>query len=208
MLDDRVVDVVLCEANEESVFDLAYHNRGTLETTLPFADMPEPPEGDGYDWAKGWRSASVDGQWRAVWRLEGGPVVTFAQAGVEGAAEVLSAVGMGNPTSVKVPFVVARQRGTSATFCTVLEITDDEPVDDLTVRLLTVKEGGDGDERSIAVQVTGRGRRDVVLINPGDGVMRAGPFRLDGQGAALRYRGERIDDMLAIGDSDVQISEG
>ena len=58
------------------------------------------------------------------------------------------------------------------------------------------------------VQDAGRGLRDVVLINPGDGVMRAGPFELTGEGAALRYRGGEIDDMLAIGDSEVKISEG
>jgi len=205
LLGDRVIDIVLCEAEEDCTFDLGYHNRGAFETLVPLSPMEAPPEGDGYDWAKQWRAAEVPGPWSAVWRQEGGPTVTFAQAAVDGKAQVLTAVGMGNPTSVKVPFVVSRRMGTRALYCTALEITDAEPVEDLAVRLLTVERPAETDETPVAVEVTGSGVRDVVLINPAGGTLRAEAYQLEGQGAVLQYAGEELRQILVVGDAKVRV---
>ena len=207
LLGDRVIDVVLCEAEEDSSFELAYHNRGTLQCGLGFSDMAEPPDGDGYSWANGWRSAPASDAWSASWQQEEGPTVTFAQSASEGGREVLTAVGMGNPTKVKVPFVVSRVTGARALYCTALQITDGAPVADLAIRVLPV-EGGGADEAPVAVEVTGGGVRDVLLVNPGGGSMTAGPFTLTGQGAALRYAGGQAAEILVVGDAKVEIGEG
>ena len=114
---------------------------------------------------------------------------------------------MGNPTKVKVPFVVSRVTGARALYCTALQITDGEPVVDLAIRVLPV-EGGGADEAPVAVEVTGGGVRDVLLVNPGGGSMTAGPFTLTGQGAALRYAGGQAAEILVVGDAKVEIGEG
>jgi len=206
LLGDRLIDVVLCEAQADSTFELAYHNRGSMECALPFAALAEPPAGDGYSWAKEWRSAAASEGWQAVWRLEQGPTVTFAQAASDSPREVLSAIGMGNPTKIKVPFVVSRQRGTAALFCSAVGVTSGEPVADLAVRVLPIETTLNSDERPVAVEVTGGGVRDVLLINPAGGAVRAGEFELEGQGAALRYRDGKLDQIVAVGDAKVRVA--
>jgi hypothetical protein len=206
LLGDRVIDVVLCEAQDESTFELAYHNRGAVECALPFAPLAEAPTGDGYSWAKEWRSAPAPEAWRAVWRQADGPTLTFAQAAADAPRDVLTAIGMGNPTKIKVPFVVSRQRGTSAIFCTALDISTGEPTEDLAVRVLPTEGTPDANERPVAVEVTGGGTRDILLINPSGGTLRAGEFQLDGQGAALRYRDGKLDQILAVGGAKVKVN--
>ncbi|MBM3473317.1 MAG: alginate lyase family protein [Armatimonadetes bacterium] len=206
LLGDRVIDVVLCEAETESTFDLAYHNRGAMECALPFAVLAEAPAGDGCSWAKEWRSAPAPEAWQAVWKQDQGPTVTFAQGAADGAREVLTAIGMGNPTKIKVPFVVSRQIGTSALFCTALDISTGDPVADLTVRVLPVEGPADARERPVAVEVTGGGIRDILLINPAGGALRAGEFELEGQGAALRYRDGKLEQIVAVGDAKVRVA--
>ncbi|MFQ6096571.1 MAG: heparinase II/III family protein, partial [Armatimonadota bacterium] len=206
LIGDRVVDVVVCEAEEDSTFDWAYHNRGTLESSLPFTKLDDPPDGDGYSWAKDWRAARANGAWRAIWRQEGGPSLLLVQAPGEGGCEVLSAVGMGNPTRVKVPFVVSRQRGKTAIYCTAMHTADGEPPSDLVVR--TMRPEGDaapGGERPLAVEVAQGAVRDVLLINPGGGVLRAGEFRLDGLGAALRFESDRLTKMVAANGAEIYV---
>ena len=86
-----------------------------------------------------------------------------------------------------------------------LDITLGEPATDLAVRVLSVA-AADGDEQPVAVEVTGGGIRDVVLINPGGGRLRAGPFELNGQGAALRYRDGQLEQTLVVGDAAVRVA--
>ncbi|MBM3498215.1 MAG: hypothetical protein FJX74_06045 [Armatimonadetes bacterium] len=205
LLGDRLIDLALAEARRESTFELAYHNRGLLECALPFASLPEPPAGDGYSWAKEWRSAPAPDAWQAVWRQEGGPTLTFAQAASDAEREVLTAIGMGNPTKIKVPFIVSRETGATALFCSAVEITPGEPVADLDVRVLPIEGAADTNERPVAVEVTGGGLRDIVLINPAGGTLRAGGIELTGRGAALRYRDGALEQTVAVGDAQVRV---
>lgn len=203
---DRLIDVVLCEAEQEAQFELAYHNRGALECALPFVLLDKPPAGDGYSWAKEWRRATAAQAWTAVWRLDGGPAVTFAQAPAEGEREVLTAIGMGNPTKVKVPFVVSRQRGVSVVFCTAIEISTGDPIGDLAIRALAVEGATNVEQRPLAVEATGRGIRDVLLINPAGGAVRTEEFELRGQGALLRYQDGKPEQIIATSDAIVRVA--
>ncbi|MGQ9729848.1 MAG: heparinase II/III domain-containing protein [Candidatus Zipacnadales bacterium] len=204
LVGDRVIDIVLCEANNEHQYELAYHNRGILESALPFTALAQVPEGDGYSWAKEWRSAPAPHLWRAVWQQEGGPTVTLVQAAAEGKREVLTAIGMGNPTRIRVPFIVSRQQGQSALFCTALAIGSEGPQEDLTIRVLEIVKADASDERPVAVEVTGGGIRDIVLVNPGGGVLHAEGFELVGQGAVLHYQDDELEQIL-VGDAQVRV---
>lgn len=203
LLGDRVVDVFWCQAEEESVFDWAYHNRGSLETSLSLAPLDPAPAGDGYGWAKEWRAAAAKQAWRVVWRQPAGPVLTLVQAPARGEREVLAAVGMGNPTKVKNPFVVSRVRGKSALYCSALQITEREPAGDLSIRELAVEAGGAQADPAVAVEVIGGGVRDVLLLNPAGGPMRAGGLGLRGPGAALHFEAGKPARILLAGDSEL-----
>ena len=202
---DRVIDIVLCESDEPVTFDWVYHNRGALDASPNFADMGAAPEGDGYEWAKQWRRAEGSDAWQATWRQDGGPGISLTQAAAAGARELLTAVGMGNPTRVKVPFVVSRQAGTTALYCSALRIWEGESPDALAVRVIPAK-GGSPDEKPIAVEVTGEGLRDVLLVNPGGGAMKAEEFELTGAGALLRYEGGTLRQLLLVDHSQVRVA--
>jgi hypothetical protein len=205
LIGDRVIDVVLCEAQKDVTFDWLYHNRGELAASLEFADTQEPPTGDGYEWARQWRSAEARDAWDATWRQKGDVGMLLAQAPTEGARQVLTAIGMGNPTRVKVPFVVSRQTGTMALYCTALEIWEGEPPTELAVRVLPV-EGGAEDEKPVAVEVTGGGVRDVLLVKPGGGDMTVGELQLRGSGALLRYERDVLRRLLLVDHSQLRIA--
>ena len=207
LIGDRVIDVFLCEAEEEATFDWVYHNRGILETSLPLAGLDAIPEGNGYDWAKQWREAVAESAWSAVWRQEKGPGLVLAQAEAKQPRHVLSAIGMGNPTRVKVPVVISRQRGKVALYCSGLEVFEGAAPPELSVRVLDVeRSAGDGaGEQPVALEVVGGGVRDVLLINPGGGSLKVGEYELEGEGAALRYRGDKIEKLLVVGDGQVRV---
>lgn len=208
LVGDRVIDVFLCEADQESTFDWAYHNRGDMTSALPLEALEDAPEGDGYEWAKEWAGADTDGPWSAVWRLDDGPGLALAQAAADGPRTVLAAVGMGNPPRIKVPFVVSRQEGRRALFVSAMEIFDGETAPELDVRILPVTGEdalADGGELPVAVEVTGGDVRDVMLVNPAGGTMQAGEFELHGQGALLRYRGDRLEGVVVVGEGQVRV---
>lgn len=204
LIGDRVIDVVLCEAAREVTFDWVYHNRGTFDASLNFADMQDPPAGDGYEWAKQWRSAQSGDDWQATWRQQDGPGIILAQAATDGERRVLTAIGMGNPTRIKVPFVVSRQTGRTALYCTALEIWEGNPPRELAVRVLPV-EGGATDEKPVAIEVTGEGLRDVLLVNPDGGTIRAAQFELRGKGALLRYDRDVLRNLVLVDHSEVRV---
>ncbi len=206
LIGDRVIDVVLCQAEEDATFEWVYHNRGAFETRLPLAALDQAPEGDGYGWAKEWRAAEAQAAWEAIWRQEKGPGVFLAQAPAQGDREVLSAVGMGNPTRIKVPFVVSRRRGKTALYCTALQMFENEPPTNLSVRPLAL-DGVDAEaaERPVALEVSDGLIRDVLLINPAGGRLKAETFELRGQAAALRYRGDELEKILVVGEAEVYV---
>jgi hypothetical protein len=206
LIGDRVLDVFQCEADQECTFDWAYHTRGTLTSPLPFAPMAEPPKGPGYDWAKEWRSAAVNDTWSATWTGDNAPGIVLVQAAPDGARQVLTAIGMGNPPKVKVPFVVARQRGTSAVFGSCMEIFDSNPPADLTVRMLPVEGPQVKGQAPAALEVTGGGVRDVLLVNPSGASFRAGEFAMAGQGAALRFRNGKLEKFVIVGNTRVSVN--
>jgi len=43
------------------------------------------------------------------------------------------------------------------------------------------------------------------LVNPAGGTMAAGEFQLQGEGAALRYQGDRLEKVLVVGKGEVRV---
>ena len=206
LIGDRIIDIVLCQSEKEATFDWAYHTRGGFETPLPLEPLDPAPQGDGYSWAKEWRGADPAAAWTATWKQENGPGLTLSQAAGSPGRRVLAAIGMGNPTKIKVPFVVSREQGTTALFCTALELFSGAQAPALEVRVLEITGGNaSGNEAPVAVEVTGGGRRDVVLINPGGGNLRCGDFELDGQGAVLSYSGDALERLVVSGGGAVRV---
>lgn len=206
LIGDRVLDVFQCEADKECTFDWAYHTRGALTSSLPFAAMADPPKGPGYDWAKEWRSAATKEAWSATWVGNNAPGVALVQAAPDGERQVLTAIGMGNPPKVKVPFVVARQKGTQAIFASAMEIFDTNPPEGLTARLIPLDVPTDKAGGAVALEVTGGGVRDVLLVNPSGASFRAGEFAMAGQGAALRFRNGRLEKFVIVGNTRVSVN--
>jgi len=206
LVGDRVIDVYLCESEEEATFDWAYHNRGAFDTGLPLAALDQAPKGDGYEWAKEWRAASAGGDWGATWVQEDGPGLVLAQAAGDVAREVLAAVGMGNPPKIKVPFVVSRTQGKQALYCSAMQVFDGEAAPELSVKVLPVSRDADDDEMPVAVEVTDGTTRDVVIVNPAGGTVSVGEYALAGQGAVLRYHGDQLAKVFAVGDGKVKVA--
>ena len=199
---DRLIDVFLCQSEEERTFDWVYHNRGALELGVPVTPLTQAPEGQGYEWAKEWRQGEAPETWEATWKLEDGPGVAFAQAR-EGTGSILTAIGMGNPTRIKVPLVISRVQGTRALYCSAIHVHEGDEVPELEVRPLAV-EGEAG--QAAGVEVRGDGIVDVLLVNPSGGAMRAGDYELDGHAALLRYRGNKLEKLLVAGEGTVRVN--
>ena len=201
----RVIDIFLCQAQQDTTFEWAFHNRGDLAVALD-AQPCDTPEGDGYGWAKQWQRAEAAGDWSAAWRQADGPGVALTQAEAEAPRTVLTAVGMGNPPRVKVPFVLARTTGKQALYCSALQVFETGPAPQLSVTVLPVAGPVDQDEPPVALQVTDGHTRDVLLVNPAGGAMECGQFRLEGEGALLRYEEGLICQMVVVGQSAVSIA--
>ena len=107
---------------------------------------------------------------------------------------------MGNPTRVKVPFVVSRIEGKRALYLTAMELFSGDVAPDLQVCSLPVDS-----EDGAAVEVSGGDVVDVLLVNPSGGAMKAGDYELEGQGALLHYRGGKLGGLVVTGGSMVRV---
>jgi hypothetical protein len=128
--DGYVVVADSLRSGEERLFDWVYHGLGEMELTgaeVQGMGSQEFGTGAGYDVPRDTRLTRTPGEVMAVWRLGGAKrVVLRIPAAEEGANEVISAVGPGNPSMIEMPMVVWRKRGKAADFWAVIEPVEGE----------------------------------------------------------------------------------
>ena len=204
VIGDTVLDLYLCSSKDKHTYEWAYHNRGNLECDVQMRPLKNAPEGDGYRWASGWQRGNASRLWRATWQ-EDGVSVSLAQV-MDAPGQVLRATGMGQPASVRVPFVVARRRAAEAVYASALIIgrAPRKP----TVSLLDLKDGDRPLARTqaLALEAVNGSTRDVLIVRPGGGVASCGTIELRGQAALLRWRAGKLQRVLVVGDGIVTVN--
>ena len=194
LLGNRVLDVTVACSEDEHQYDWAYHSRGEFGTELPLTGLPEPPGEGAYEWAEGWRSAGQLEAWSARWQVDDELRVRCTQA-VSRPAELLTAIGRGNPPSARDPFVVSRCRGKSAVWGTALLFG--EGGEEATVRLLS--DDAVPLEQGFGLEVVDGASRTLMLASE-EGELSIGEVMLRGAGALLSWRdGELTFALLADG---------
>ncbi|MGD9498567.1 MAG: heparinase II/III family protein, partial [Armatimonadota bacterium] len=78
LLPEGLLDLTLALADEEHLYEWAYHSRGEFATELPLAEWTLPAEGP-WSWAESPRSAGPLSAWSARWRVDDGLTVVVAQ---------------------------------------------------------------------------------------------------------------------------------
>ena len=138
MIGDYVFDMLWADSNAEHQYEYAFHARGTLAAAQEGAATDEP-QGDGYKWAKDWKLLKTAPVQDFVWTQEKVKLALSLKQLPEG-GETRTAVGMGNPATVKPPFVLSRINGKSALFGGAFQIGT--PADELKPADVTLTRNG------------------------------------------------------------------
>ena len=109
-----ILDVFRIEGDGIHTFDWVFHCKGALTTNLAASPTDCLGANHGYQHVENPQGATVDGPWSLTWTDNDAGVV-LAMAG-HGSTQVITGVGRGNPPSEKLPLVIARRSGASATF--------------------------------------------------------------------------------------------
>lgn len=185
LLPDGLLDLTLALSANEHSYEWAYHSRGEFATELALRDWTAPTEGP-WTWAEQPRTAGELSAWAARWRVDDALTVRAAQA-ISTPAELLTALGRGNPPSARDPFVVARADGDEVAWATALSWAGEaEP----TVTLLRATRAGAELPLSSAAGLEATvGARRVVLLQA-DGEAQFGTLSLRGAGALVVFEGD------------------
>jgi hypothetical protein len=131
LADDYVVIIDNVSSDEEHTYDWVYHNYGELSVDASVAQKAqEGPlgDGDGYEHVTEVKRGVCDGLWGVTWKLAD-KGVRLEMIGSPG-TEVISAVfWLGTNPAEKVPMVVVRRKGKTATFCAVVQVSHGAPRD-------------------------------------------------------------------------------
>lgn len=100
-------------------FDWIYHNAGTAASPLALAPHSDLPKGNGYQHLGDPRGADTASDWEATF-AQPDSALRLRMLGEAGTTVVLGH-GLGEDLSVPVPFALARRRGETARFVTLLE---------------------------------------------------------------------------------------
>lgn len=185
LLPDALLDLTLALSADQHDYEWAYHSRGEFVTELSLAEWTPPGEGP-WAWAEQPRTAGELEAWTAGWKLDDDLTVRCAQS-VSQRAELLTALGRGNPPSARDPFVVTRVEGNEVAWATALSWAGGaEP----TVTLLRATRDGAELPLSAAAGLQATvGEHRVVLLQA-DGEAQFGPLSLRGAGALVVFKGE------------------
>ena len=137
MIGDYVFDMLWANSDAEHQYEYAFHARGTLVAAQEGAATDEP-QGDGYKWAKEWKLLKTAPVQDFVWTQDKVKLALSLKQLPEG--ETRTAIGMGNPATVKPPFVLSRINGKSALFGGAFQIG--QPTDDLKPADVTLTRDG------------------------------------------------------------------
>ena len=138
MIGDNVFDMLWADSNADHQYEYAFHARGTLAAAQEGAATDEP-QGDGYKWAKEWKLLKTAPIQDFVWTQEKVKLALSLKQLPEG-GETRTAIGMGNPATVKPPFVLSRINGKSALFGGAFQVGT--PTDDLKPADVTLTRNG------------------------------------------------------------------
>lgn len=199
LLPDGLLDVTLGLSDEEHQYDWAYHSRGELALEADLSALEEAPGKGAYEWATDWRSAGALDGWSGAWTVDADLTVRVAQQ-ASSSAEIMTAVGRGNPPETRDPFVVSRVRAEEAAWATGLSWGDSPQPQ---VELLRGTE--DGEELPLAEAVGVRMTTDqtvAMLLTASGGRATFGEVTLEGTAALVFVKADRpVAWLLARGSS-------
>lgn len=120
MIGDVILDAMWTAADSSRDFEYPFHARGILETNAK-ADATATPEGDGYQWATDWKILEKLPEYNFLWTQDNLKLAsTLKMIGDDN--EMRTAIGMGNPPTVKPPFILAKAKGKQALFAQAMAI--------------------------------------------------------------------------------------
>ncbi|MBN1674153.1 MAG: heparinase II/III family protein [Kiritimatiellae bacterium] len=146
-------------------YDWVYHNEGTLETGAelrPFeGEIGEP---DPYRVPKDIRTANLQGLLRAVWHQDQTALALALR--LERPSQVFTATAPGRDPASKVPMLLARQQGKTATFPWAFAIRHADP-GPVTIMKLALSVGGKpcADTEAVAVRVQDATGTRLLVVN-------------------------------------------
>ncbi len=192
LLPDALLDITLALSDDAHRYDWALHCRGDLQVNRSAVPLHEPPGEGAYRWAEKWHTAGPVPGWEGAWTVTEELTVHAAQA-TSAPAELMTAIGRGNPASARDPFVLSRVRGADdAAWATALSWGEAPGA----VRLLHGARDGETLplDDAAGLEVTVGGRRLLLLY-----AERGASFEqvsLDGRGALLLFDGDAPESWL------------
>lgn len=154
---DLLVFVDQVRSEEEHLYDLAYHNRGTW-LRRPEGTPWTPPDKPGYKHLRDVRRRETDGTVEAAWEVEGAGQVAYLLAGGT-PTTVLTGTGVGRNAEDRVPLLIARRRARATVYVWTLTLGPEATPAMVEVTPLEAAE-------AISVRVQHEGATYRLLINP------------------------------------------
>lgn len=161
-----LIDVFTVASDREHTYDWVYHNFGKLVPALPVSPLKEKlGEKNGYQYMKDITRAATGKTWRADFKQDNANV-RLTMLGATG-TELYFGIGIANKPPQPCPMLVARRKGKSTTFISIIEPYEKTP--SVTgVRILPVT----GDKNAIAIEITRGGKKDMFMVAEIPGLQR------------------------------------
>ncbi len=165
LTDSYVIDIFSAQSDADHVYDLAYHNFGTLKPGLETVSRGEAlAEDNGYQHIRDIKQARTDDGWFADFVVTGGTVRVNVLGSED--TELFFGMGMTDNPPADCPMLIARRSGLETTFTSVIEIAREEPQIS-SIETIPVT-GGDG----IALKITRGDATDLFMLAETSGVQR------------------------------------
>lgn len=198
------------KSEKEHLYDIAYHVRGELKADLDL-QPPAAPVGDknGYEILESVKMAKGLRPTTATFALKSDqPMgVRMLVADAEG-AEVITALGRGNPPSERVPCVILRRQAKEARYLTVLEPFRDQPK----VRSVVLHpvQGPDGaeDKDAVGFAVEGASWRAAGILSLTKAKRACPEIRIeaDAKSALVLWRHDALQGTLMVEGSALRVA--
>ena len=182
------LDITLALSADEHRYDWTLHGRGDLAPEAQMTDLDVAPGEGAYEWATDWRTAGEVADFAGEWAIDEDLTLHVAHT-VAPEAEIFTAIGRGNPSSARDPFIMSRANATDAAWGTAAWWgSADTPEIALVSGTRDGRELGLGEAVGVEVTV---GDRRLLLLTATDGGATFGEVTLDGSGALVEIDGDR-----------------
>lgn len=192
----RVYDIYRYGSAAPMAIDLPYHSHGSIAPDPALAGVLAPwtdPEAkaEGYSYFEDARIAAWEADWSCAWTVKGG-TMRLRAIGEPGTRLVVAQTPKGGE---KLGTVMLRRSTKATVFAGVCDLIPNGGKDSVTALRKLEGEGG----AYALVAALADGGEETVLVNPGAGAIRIGPWSTDSRVAALRTRGGAVEALILGG---------